>query len=1012
MRSSKSIQSFLSHQKARSCFGSSQHFLTGICSLRALLTVLTILVLASYPLPAEEGFLLDIAEPEFARTGFAIEAPTQGEYAVGWAEKLGLGENLIEQEAIAALTEVGIKPQGGWQPSNKVTTAFLTELFELTLGATQKGLVILGADKFATQGGYAVQLVQKLGLFKKAAIDISVEDAIIALSRVGIKPEAGWQPNSKVDAVFLADILKSTVEAARKGAIPVTPEQAYSIVTSLSDELQILKRITPAEKIKPGVPIRGLPKTFEPGERSKIEKLLSGRVPFIVSTELKQFGYDIFEGSVSTFAPVTNVAVGPDYIVGPGDRFTVIVWGRINAQYGVTINRNGEIVLPEVGVLNVSGMDLEGLQDYLQDQFSRKHTDFKMAVTMDRLRTIKVYVVGEAAPPGSYTLSSLSSVINALFAAGGPSKNGTLREIRLLRNREKSITIDLYDFLLGGDKSEDVRLQNGDTIFIPLIGPVVGVAGNVKRPAIYEMTEPMTLAEVLDLAGGVTYAGWLQRVQVERIQEHEKRIVVDFDMSIATTRAEPERLLETIIQDGDVIKVLPVLPLEQNVVYLEGHVYRPGKYELKPGMRLADILDSYDVLQPEANLEYGEIVRLVEPDLHPIVIPFNMGKLLEAEKDENIELARFDTIRIFRWDERVKRSVFITGEVYRPGEYRFIEGMKLSELLDAAGSLKKNAYLKAAELTRRHVSQSGMRTEKIDIDLEKTLAGAAEHNVALQDYDHLIVRPIPELEFDRAATISGEVKFPGTYPIRRGETLSSVIERAGGYTERAYLKGAVFTRESAKAIQRERMGELIRQMEESILTRTERAVGGAIDSEAIEGQKVALKVKEELLNKLKAAKINGRVVIRLASLRDFKGSKYDLELERADKLVVPETPGIVNVVGEVFNPTAILYEKGRTISYYLRRVGGLTKEADKKQISLIKVDGSVISIAQKDAGRTSWDSRSRQWVFGGFMSIKTEPGDTIVVPRKMDRFFWLRTTKVITEILFQIAITAGVVLAL
>jgi protein involved in polysaccharide export with SLBB domain len=747
-------------------------------------------------------------------------------------------------------------------------------------------------------------------------------------------------------------------------------------------------------------------------ELSAIERLISGQIPDVVSTRLSQFGYDVFQKPVSTFAPVTDVPVGPDYVLGPGDAFTVTLWGRINAQYPVVVDRAGEITLPDIGVLKVSGMTFDKVQDYLRHEFERKHTDFKMAVTMGRLRTIRVYVVGEAQAPGSYSLSSLSSVINALFAAGGPSKNGTLRKVQLLRNTESQVTIDLYDFLLGGNKSKDVRLQDGDTIFIPLIGPVVGVAGNVKRAAIYEMSKPMNLAEVLQLAGGITYAGWLQRVQVERVENHRRRIVADFDISGGADTSKEKQASDILVQDGDVVKVSAISPLEQNVVHLQGHVVRPGKYELKPGMRLRDIIHSYQVLQAQPDMEYAEIERLIEPDLHPAVIPFSPQRVLEGDESENIELARFDTIRVFRWDERVKRTVSVAGLVYRPTEYRLFSDMKVSDLIDAAGGLQKNAYLKTAEVTRRHISQQGMETEKIEVDLEKAIVGDHEHNIALQDYDHLIVRPIPELEFDRAATISGEVRFPGTYPLQRGETLSSLVERAGGYTERAYLKGTVFTRESAKVVQQRRMDELIRQVEQTILVETDRAMGGAVDEETIKTQELRLKAKRELLSRLTAAKIDGRVVIRLASLDEFKGSKYDLQLEKGDNLSIPETPGVVSVVGEVFNPTALLYEKDRTVSYYLRRVGGLTREADQKQLCIIRADGSVVSIAQKDAGRVEWDSGSNQWVFGGFMSIKLNPGDTIIVPRKMDEFFWLRFTKDITQIIFQAAIAAGVVLAL
>jgi protein involved in polysaccharide export with SLBB domain len=801
-------------------------------------------------------------------------------------------------------------------------------------------------------------------------------------------------------------------EAAAKEA--ATKEAVKKIAESLgpqATEQQPEQSTKQPEQAGPtGVGVKG--QATKDKQLSVIERLIAGQIPDVVSTNLSQFGYDVFQKPVSTFAPVTDVPVGPDYILGPGDAFTVTLWGRINAQYPVIVDRAGEITLPDVGVLKVSGMTFDKVQDYLRHEFERKHADFKMAVTMGRLRTIRVYVVGEAQAPGSYSLSSLSTVINALFAAGGPSKNGTLRKVQLLRNTESRVTIDLYDFLLGGDKSKDTRLQDGDTIFIPLIGPVVGVAGNVKRSAIYEMSKPMTLAEVLGLAGGITYAGWLQRVQVERVDRHEKRIVADFDISGRTDTSKEKQASDIMVQDGDVVKVSAISPLEQNVVNLEGHAARPGKYELKPGMRLRDVIHSYQDVGAEPDLEYGEIVRLVEPDLHAEVIPFNLGRLLEGMESENIELARFDTVRIFRWDERIKRSVSVSGLVFRPGQYRLIPGMKISDLIDTAGGLAKNAYLKTAEITRRHISQQGMETEKIEIDLEKAIPGDPEHNIALQDYDHLIVRSIPELEFDRAATVSGEVRFPGTYPLRRGETLSSLLDRAGGYTLRAYLKGSVFTRDSAKTVQQQRMDELIRQMEETILVDTDRAIGGALDEEAIKSQELQLKAKKEILSKLRAAKIDGRVVIRLASLEEFRNSKYDLQLEKGDSLSIPETPGVVSVVGEVFNPTALLYEKDRTVSYYLRRVGGMTEEANKKQLSIIRADGSVVSIAQKDAGKIDWDSGSNQWVFGGFMSIKLDPGDTIIVPRKMDKFLWLRFTKDITQILFQAALAAGVVLAL
>jgi protein involved in polysaccharide export with SLBB domain len=747
--------------------------------------------------------------------------------------------------------------------------------------------------------------------------------------------------------------------------------------------------------------------------RSTVEKLLSGRMPAEVSTDLKQFGYEVFQRPVSTFAPVTNVPVGPDYVIGPGDSFTLTMWGRVDAQFTLLVDRNGQVVLPEVGALKVWGMKFAELESYLQRELSRKYTDFKMSISMDRLRSITVYVVGEAGAPGSYTVSSLSTVISGLFAAGGPSKNGSLRNITLRRTGAEPVRIDLYDFLLGGDKSGDARLQDGDTIFIPLIGPVVAVAGNVKRPAIYEMAQAMTLKQVLDLAGQVTFAGWLQRVQVERVENHQRRIVADFDLSVSDASDGRARPLDTVLRDGDIVRVFAVSGQEQNVVFLNGHVQRPGKYEWKPGMRLRDVLSSYEIVLPQPNTDYGEIERLVPPDLHPTVVPFDLGRLLAGDDGANLEIKQFDTIRVFRWDQKTTRNVHVSGMVFDPNQYRLVPDMRVSHLIDRAGGLKKNAYLRTAEITRQHISQEGMATEKIEVDLVRAMAGDPEHNILLRDYDYLVVRPIPELEFSRTAEIAGQVRFPGTYPVRRGETLSSLIERAGGFTERAYLRGAVFTRQSAKEVQRRRLDEMVRQVEEAVLAGTEQTLSGATDSETIQGQKASLEAKQQLLDKLRAAQITGRVVIRLTPLEEFRGSKYDLVLEDEDMLTVPEMPSVVHVLGEVFNPTSLLYEDGGTVNHYLRKVGGLTKDADKKQLSVIKADGTVVSKQQGSSGQgVFWDNEFNQWFFGGFANLQLEPGDTIVAPRKLDRYLWMRNTKDITQIIFQIAVAAGVVFAI
>jgi protein involved in polysaccharide export with SLBB domain len=411
-------------------------------------------------------------------------------------------------------------------------------------------------------------------------------------------------------------------------------------------------------------------------------------------------------------------------------------------------------------------------------------------------------------------------------------------------------------------------------------------------------------------------------------------------------------------------------------------------------------------------MEYGEIERLIPPDLHPVVMPFQLSKVLDRDPAQNLILMQFDTIRLFRWDEKAKQSVSISGMVYEPNEYRFIPGMRLTELIDAAGGLKKNTYVKNAEITRQRITQDGLSTLTIDVDLEKAMAGDPNSNVLLQDYDRLVVRPIPELELDKNVKISGQVRFPGMYPIRKRERLSSLLERAGGFTDRAYLKGAVFTRESAKTVQQKRMDDMVRQLEQTMLSSGSQSISGSLDSETAEMQKLSLESRKDLLTKLKAAKVDGRVVIRLESIDQFRSSKYDLDLEDGDELVVPDVPGVVYVVGEVFNPSALLYESGKTVGYYLARVGGVTKEADGKQLYVVRADGSVASIAQRGSQQIAWDGDNHHWRFGSFMSIPMDPGDTIVVPRKLDRIPWIKTTKDLTQIVFQIAVAAGVVLAI
>jgi polysaccharide export outer membrane protein len=748
----------------------------------------------------------------------------------------------------------------------------------------------------------------------------------------------------------------------------------------------------------------GLPAV--PAALSPIERLLAGQTPQ-PERFLRQFGYDLFRQAPTTFAPVTNVPVGPDYVIGPGDSLNIVLWGGVQAAYQVTVDRNGAITVPRLGVVQVWGLTLEQLRPFLRQRFEEFYPDFQMAVTLGELRTIRVFVVGEVRQPGAYTVSSLSTIINALFASGGPTKNGTLRHIQLVRRGAVVHRLDLYNFLLRGDKSQDRTLQSGDTIFVPVIGPVAGVAGNVKRPAIYEITPRTTLQGLLHLAGGVTPIGYLQRLQVERIIANEKKIVVDLDLSVS----RHDRRWQTPITDGDLVQVFAIVPTLENVVQLEGHVVRPGRYELKPGMRLHDLVTSYDDLLPEPYLAYADIVRLVEPDLHREIIPFNLGALLAGDPAQNLVLHPQDMVRIYSQETFVDRPVAtVQGEVRQPGMYPLLGGMRVRDLVFRAGGLKRLAYLVKAELTRHTISQGGDVVERLEIDLGRAMSGDPEHNVVVEDLDQLVVRRIPDINLQRTVEILGEVRFPGTYPIQKGERLSSVLRRAGGFTVEAYLRGAVFTRQSAKAEQQKRLQELIREEEQALLAVSAAEAETALSTEEVAGRRQALEARRQLLERLRAIEPDGRVVVRLRPLEAFTGSAQDIALETGDRLMIPETPKYVNVVGEVYNRTALIYESGNDIAHYLEKVGGLKPQANEKEVYLVQVDGTVMSNTQDQFVILQADGRTTY--VGDFFAVEPQPGDTIVVPRKVKTPATLRNTRDIVQIVFQTLSSVGVVLGL
>lgn len=647
-----------------------------------------------------------------------------------------------------------------------------------------------------------------------------------------------------------------------------------------------------------------------PAELSIFETYVSETL----NKRLNQYGYGLFGGPPSTFAPVEILPVGPGYLLGPGDELRISLWGKISADYMSVIDREGRLSIPEIGVIHIAGLTFSEAKDFLQKELNRyyKPSEVKLNVSMGRLRTMRVFVVGNVDSPGSYTISSLSTLINALFAAGGPSKTGSMRDVQVKRKGETVARFDLYDFLLKGDKGNDIRLMPEDVVFVPPVGPLVAVEGAVKSPAIYELKGETTVGELLELSGGLTDIAYRSRLQVIRVQDSARQVV--FESAFEET-------------DVDNLKVRP-----------------------------------------------GDILRV------------------------------FQVVR----DTRVVR---LSGSVFKPGEYGISDGLTVKKLIEMAGGLKPFAYREDAELTRVKPTPAGPKTEKLIINLSKALEGDPAHNIPLIEDDYLFVRNVPEWKLYRTVNISGEVRFPGTYTIKDGETLSSLIERAGGYTDKAYFSGAVFTRESVRELQQRHLDEAINRLELQLLSESTEALKTSLSiEETREKQLTADFQRRALIAKMKSARAKGRIAIRLAEVEELKGGTSDLVLEEGDHLHIPQQPSQVQVIGAVYNQTAFVYNPDAPLSTYIDMAGGLTEDADSSEMYVLKIDGTAISKKDARGWGLAWDKEGSRWVSGRFMSRRLDPGDTIVVPQETEKIAWLREVKDITQILYQIAVTAGVLI--
>ncbi len=931
---------------------------------------------------------------------------------------------------------------------------------------------------------------------------------------------------------------------------------------------------------------RFAPSRYDWRESPYVSRLFGSRLKDEEKRQLVHFGHDLFAPRVNVAVVLENMPAVPGYVIGPGDEIVVRMWGRMEGTQRLTVDRDGKIFFPKLGSFHVAGKTFEELKTFLQGKVSGIK-EVRSDVSLGRMKGVRVSVIGEVRVPGWYDVSSLHTALQALSLASGVKDIGSLRRIELRRGGKAIETIDLYDFLLKGDGRSDVRLLQGDTIFVPVVGKLVVIAGEVRRPAIYELRDEKPLLDLVRVAGGFAPSAWKQRVLVERLEGNASRVVLDASVE------DLEKGKATVdLADGDIVRVFPILPVDVNGITLEGNVYRPGKYEIKPGMTVGSLLKDAMDFRPETYFDYALLTRLVPPDLHKEVIPVNLreivlekkpgadvalqgrdkltvynrsafrdppkatisgevrmtrqppgpppkaegpfpagqgpekplktesplpagpgrekplktegslapmpglepspkaegqvatGKValgMKSEKDfllsklaaesrvdntvltieiqagmrvadlvrmaggltrlaylERAEVVRVDENRTYRTiyfhlgkaiagdpgenlllsnedhvqihsilETRFKKTVMAEGEVNNAGEYVLTDGMRLSDLLFKAGGFRESAYTKEAEVIRREISPQGdlVRTQALVVLPEKALRGEADADIPLKEYDLLVVRRIPDWSENIRVTLAGEVQFPGIYTAHKGERLSSVIGRAGGFTNGAYLKAAQFTRLSTQRTQQEAIDKLIDDLEVEVAQKGQ-AVSAAVDREDVEVAKQLLEARRALISQLKKARAKGRVVIRLTSTDQLKGSTADILLEDGDRLEVPKKTNVVNVVGRVYNPTGVVYDPARdTVDHYLKMVGGPTESADQDHIFLLKSNGSVVTRDNADKGFFSTAQQS-------LLSTRVDPGDSIVVPEKLLETRLMKDVKDITQIMFQIAVTTGVLIAL
>jgi protein involved in polysaccharide export with SLBB domain len=705
--------------------------------------------------------------------------------------------------------------------------------------------------------------------------------------------------------------------------------------------------------------------------RSEFEQFAEG----VGGQPLRVYGRQLFSQAPTTFAPVSHIPVPVNYVIGPGDQLWIRIWGKIDLDTRVFVDRNGQIFLPRVGTLSVVGLRFDQLEGFLSAAVAKLYKGFELSVTMGQLRSIQIFVLGEARQPGAYTVSSLSTLVDALLASGGPGANGTMRDIQLRRDGRVVTHFDVYNLLRDGDMSHDAQLLPGDVIYIPPAGPQVAITGNVNDPGVYELKGATEVAAALKEAGGLSSVAATDRVLLDRIDSHKMRHVVQFALNASG--------LQRNLQDGDILKIYPISPQIQNVVTLRGNVAQPGQYAWRPGMRISDLIPSRGFLitrgywNQQNDLVPGNINNPFGPSPSQIASPAMESSHEEGNQSTETSQSSESAGGQMNRPDSVKQSS-------RQGAMDQQNGLGQGGSRILRGDLSINAARNYGEINWNYAAierldKHDLSTRLIAFNLGKAIDDHASSDDELLEPGDVVTIfsqkdiPLPEDQHAIFVRVVGEVKAPGVYRVKPEEGLRQVVEQAGGLTRHSYLYASQLMRVSTRLAEEEQLRVSINEMQRELLSRYVAvpsfvATGGA-------GQQSQLAAQQAAIAQLSEFRPTGRIVLDINPHASRVADIPNLPLEDGDTFYIPARLGTVQVEGAVYNANAFRYEPGKRLEEYLHDAGGPTRGADTKRIFLIRADGTVISSQSHGLYSAFWH--------GSFNSLTLLPGDAIVVPSKI-----------------------------